>query len=316
MRNRADLIIFLAVAFGGAWLAAIPLWSQGLRSAALPLSLAGLQLSPALGVLAVWLATALRKDPAARRWPRLTGLTLGERPGRTLGYAAATWAGIPALIAAVIAVSALSGVFPTDLPGLSGYRQAFPQGTHATAVAGVLSGIVVSTLFASVTAFGEEWGWRGFLLPRLLPLGYGRAIVASGLVWGLWHAPLTLLGWNYPGLGPWAVLPFTLFCVAAGAVLGWLRLRTGSVWPAVIGHGALNAAVPTLYLVVSEAGRLPDPLLGGVFGAIGLLAFGALGLALPRVRLAATWAATAGGDGPGGTDGRGPFTSGTGGRRT
>jgi CAAX protease family protein len=188
------------------------------------------------------------------------------------------------LITAVIAVSALAGVFPTDLAGLSGYRQAFPQGTHATAVAGVLAAVVVSTLFASVTAFGEEWGWRGFMLPRLLPLGYGRAIVASGLIWGLWHAPLTLLGWNYPSLGPWAALPFTVFCVAAGAGLGWLRLRTGSVWPAVIGHGVLNAAVPTLYLVVSAAGRQPDSLLGGVFGAVGLLVFGALGLALTRVR--------------------------------
>ncbi|MEV4104386.1 CPBP family intramembrane glutamic endopeptidase [Nonomuraea sp. NPDC049649] len=284
MRNRADLIVYLAVAFGGAWLAAIPLWTQGLQTTALPLSLAGLQLSPALGVLVVWLMTALRKDPAAREWARLTGLTFGDRPGRTVGYTAATWAGLPLLIALVIAVSALAGVFPTDLSGLSGYRQAFPQGTHATAVVGVVSGIVVTTVFASVTAFGEEWGWRGFLLPRLLPLGYGRAILLSGLIWGLWHAPLTLLGWNYPGLGPWAVLPFTLFCVAVGAVLGWLRLSTGSVWPAVIGHGVLNAAVPTLYLVVSAAGQFPDPLLGGVFGAIGLIAFGALGLALARIR--------------------------------
>lgn len=287
MRNRVDLIIYLAIAFGGAWPAAIPLWTQGLQSTALPLSLAAMQVSPTLGVLAVWSVTALRKDAAARQWARLTGLTFGGRPGRTIGYLAATWAGIPVLIAGVIAVSALFGVFPTDLAGLSGYRLVFPQGTHATAVVGTLAGIVVTTLFASVTAFGEEWGWRGFMLPRLLPLGYGRAILTSGLIWGLWHAPLTLLGWNYPGLGPWAVLPFTVFCVVIGAVLGWLRLRTGSVWPAVIGHGVLNAAVPTLYLVVSASGRLPDPLLGGVFGAIGLLAFGALGLALARVRPAA-----------------------------
>ncbi|MFC5826237.1 CPBP family intramembrane glutamic endopeptidase [Nonomuraea insulae] len=287
MRNRVDLIVYLVIAFGGAWLAAIPLWTQGLQSTALPLSLAAMQVSPTLGVLAVWSVTALRKDPAARRWARLTGLTFGDRPGRTIGYLAATWAGIPVLIAVVIAVSALFGVFPTDLAGLSGYRLAFPQGTHATAAVGTLTGIVVTTLFTSVTAFGEEWGWRGFLLPRLLPFGYGRAILTSGLIWGLWHAPLTLLGWNYPGLGPWAVLPFTVFCVVIGAVLGWLRLRTGSVWPAVIGHGALNAAVPTLYLVVSASGRLPDSLLGGVFGAIGLLAFGALGLALARVRPAA-----------------------------
>jgi membrane protease YdiL (CAAX protease family) len=284
MRNKADLIIYLAIAFGGAWLAAIPLWNQGLQSAQLPLSLAALQVAPTLGVLAVWLVTALRRAPAARQWARLTGLTFGDSPRRTIRYVAATWAGIPVLIAAVIAVSALLGVFPTDLAGLSGYRQAFPQGTHATAAIGTLTGIVVTTLFSSVTAFGEEWGWRGFLLPRLLPLGYGGAILASGLIWGLWHAPLTLLGWNYPGLGPWAVLPFTAFCTVVGAVLGWLRLRTGSVWPAVIGHGVLNAAVPTMYLVVSAAGRLPDPLLGGVFGAVGLLAFGVLGLALARVR--------------------------------
>ncbi|NJL35021.1 MAG: CPBP family intramembrane metalloprotease [Chloroflexaceae bacterium] len=54
-------------------------------------------------------------------------------------------------------------------------------------------------LFNSIFAMGEELGWRGFLLPRLLPLGQERAILASGVIWGIWHAPAIAQGHNYPG---------------------------------------------------------------------------------------------------------------------
>ena len=55
-------------------------------------------------------------------------------------------------------------------------------------------GPLINTLFA----LGEELGWRGFLLPSLLPLGQWRAILMSGLIWGVWHAPAILQGHNYP----------------------------------------------------------------------------------------------------------------------
>ena len=59
--------------------------------------------------------------------------------------------------------------------------------------------VVVGSLINTVPAFGEEVGWRGFLFPRLQELfGPVVAVVGTGVVWGLWHAPLILLGYNYP----------------------------------------------------------------------------------------------------------------------
>ncbi|MET9340930.1 CPBP family intramembrane glutamic endopeptidase [Nonomuraea sp. NPDC003804] len=276
----ADLLVFLAIAFGGAWLAAIPLWTAPASGAggALQLTLAGMQLSPTLGVLAVWL---LRRD-RARAWARDTGLTLGGRRGRTLGVTALTWIGTPVLVAAVIAASALLGLFPTDLAGLSGYRQVFPGATHSFAIIGALLAVVVYPLLYAIGAFGEEWGWRGWLLPRLMPLGPGRALLVSGVIWGLWHAPLTAAGLHYPGLG-WAGVPlFTVSCVALGSLLGLLRLRTASIWPAVIGHAAFNASAQALPFIVSDARHPADAVLGGVFGVTGWVLTGAVAVLLAR----------------------------------
>src|SRR5690606_38859285 len=94
-------------------------------------------------------------------------------------------------------------------------------------------------------------------------------LLLSGVIWGLWHAPLTLLGYNYPGLGPWAALYFVGFCVLAGVVFGWLRLRCGRVWPAVVAHGALNATAAAVLV------------LGDVAGLVGWALLAAVGAALP-----------------------------------
>ncbi|WP_344944076.1 CPBP family intramembrane glutamic endopeptidase, partial [Sphaerisporangium flaviroseum] len=106
------------------------------------------------------------------------------------------------------------------------------------------------------------------LLPRLMPLGTWRALLVSGVMWGAWHAPLTLRGYNYPELGAWAAPMFVVFCVAYGCLLGWLRLYSGSAWPAVVGHGALNASVG-LVLLVGDAAAPPNLVVAGITGLVG-----------------------------------------------
>jgi membrane protease YdiL (CAAX protease family) len=87
--------------------------------------------------------------------------------------------------------------------------------------------------------FGEEFGWRGYLLPRLMPLGQNWAILLSGVIWACWHLPLNLL---YGVNGGLQGFPFWLvWTVGLGAVLGWLRLRAQSVWPAAIMHAQVDA---------------------------------------------------------------------------
>ncbi len=94
-------------------------------------------------------------------------------------------------------------------------------------------------------AFGEEWGWRGYLMPKLMRLmGKPAAIAVGGVIWGIWHAPLTVSGHNfgvdypfYPWLG---ILLMCLLCIADNAFLTFLTERTGSVYPASFFHMVNN----------------------------------------------------------------------------
>lgn len=106
----------------------------------------------------------------------------------------------------------------------------------------------VMLLFGALQDFkyaaGEEIGWRGYMLTRLVDAKIPAPILISGLVWGLWHAPLILSG-QYAS-GPHPLLSVCLFIVgivAGGYVFAWLRLSSGSIWPCIWGHGAWNAII-------------------------------------------------------------------------
>lgn len=96
---------------------------------------------------------------------------------------------------------------------------------------------------AVLLALSEEIGFRGYLLPKLLELGPKRAAIFSGFLHGTWHLPLIFLTPFYVAEGnPFLTIPvFLLLITAAGAIYGWLRLTTDSLWPPAILHGAFNA---------------------------------------------------------------------------
>ena len=101
---------------------------------------------------------------------------------------------------------------------------------------------------SALTAAGEEIGWRGYILTRLIDAGVPRPILASGLIWALWHVPL-ILGGAYLA-GPPPALSAVLFMVMATAfsfVFARLRLETGSVWPAIALHSAWNAIIQAAF---------------------------------------------------------------------
>jgi membrane protease YdiL (CAAX protease family) len=141
----------------------------------------------------------------------------------------------------------------------------------------VLGQITVALLIApilnSVATFGEEFGWRAYLVPELTKFGRKKALIFSGLIWGIWHWPIIMMGHNY-GLGypgyPWLGLLVTLwFTVSVGILFGWLSLKAESVWPAVIAHGALNgiAAVGLLF-VIKPFSMLLGPSPAGLIGCL------------------------------------------------
>ncbi|GII76026.1 abortive infection protein [Sphaerisporangium rufum] len=281
-RHR-DLTVFLLVAFGLSWLVALPLWLPSRPAPITPVALA-MMFTPAAGVLAVW--RVCHRQVPFRRWARDTGLALGGRRGLRLVVLA--WAGTALLTVLAIAVSAATGLLSLDLANLGLLRRQLAQATGGAPPVepGVILAVqvalgLVAPLVNAIPALGEEYGWRGWLLPRLLPLGPVRAIAVSGLIWGAWHAPLTLRGYNYPELGPWAALMFTGFCVLFGAFLGWTRLASGSVWPAVAGHATLNA-VGGWMLLVGDAAHPPSPVIAGITGLPGWALLAVVALVLAR----------------------------------
>jgi CAAX protease family protein len=247
--DASAICLFYSVAFVLNWLLVLPLWCSG-KGFHTPLALWLLSLTmltPAIGVVAVWVFLPHSVQPIIP----ITGLRMGQWP-KSLPYWLFGWFGITTLVLAAPFVGALLGMYRLDLQNFSGLRQLLQRQPGSEAVLEKVSfptllliqfaQLLIAPGINAVFAFGEEWGWRGFLLSKLLPLGQWRALVFSGGLWGLWHMPVILLGYNYPLHPQLGVLLMIIFCVIMGVLFGWMRLATGSIWPAVIGHGALNAA--------------------------------------------------------------------------
>jgi membrane protease YdiL (CAAX protease family) len=102
---------------------------------------------------------------------------------------------------------------------------------------------VLGVTIVSFLAFFEEVGWRAWLLPRLAERFDARAaVLLTSVIWAIWHVPFQLSGiLHIDGITPTRlIVPATFGTLASGLVLGWLWLRTESIWLVSIGHGALN----------------------------------------------------------------------------
>jgi uncharacterized protein len=137
----------------------------------------------------------------------------------------------------------------------------------------LLLNLILSMLFDVPLAFGEELGWRGYLLPQLSVLGRRRALLLSGLLQGIWHLPILLLTPFYHSAGnPLIVVPLFLATLTlTGVVYGELRLMTGSVWPAALAHGAGNTFWSTLSALTVTTSPLALEYLAGESGILPLL---------------------------------------------
>src|SRR5262245_15352722 len=116
----------------------------------------------------------------------------------------------------------------------------------------------ILTIYSARTAAGEEIGWRGYMLTRLIDAGVPRPILVSGLIWGLWHVPIILGGFYLAGPPPaLAALLFMVTHTAVSFVYARLRLETGSVWPAVALHAAWNAVIQAAFDPASPGEAAP-----------------------------------------------------------
>lgn len=126
-------------------------------------------------------------------------------------------------------------------------------------VAPIIAGFTINGLFA----FGEELGWRGFLWHRLRPYGFGGKILL-GIIWGLWHVPIILLGFNFPGHPYLGIFFMVLLTVSLTFPLTDLADRTRSVYTPSILHGMFNGSTTFSLIVIGSSATV-----GSIVGIIG-----------------------------------------------
>jgi membrane protease YdiL (CAAX protease family) len=128
---------------------------------------------------------------------------------------------------------------------------------------------VIALTFGSVLTFGEEYGWRGYLLPKLLPLGEVKAAVIVGLIWGPWHAPMLAAGLNYSSVNPLAAIGiFVITATALSLLLSRAFLAAGgALLVPVLMHASFNRFGDTLTNTDHLSG---DPLLVTPGGLVGI----------------------------------------------
>lgn len=219
--------------------------------------------TPALAVVVVLLVTGQIRSRAAWR-----GLGLGVAGFRL-------W--IPAVALPVLVLS--TGYLVARGAGLTGLS--LPDDVSPLRF-GITWLILIPA--GTLSALGEELGWRGFLLPRLAHLGRVRAGLAIGSLWAAWHIPAILISGAYHGGAdaPFLVL-FTLTVIAITFVSNELRIASGSTWPPTILHGAHNATWDQLRsTVVRPSGSLD--LVAGEVGAVPLLLYGAVAVWIVATR--------------------------------
>ncbi|MGI6740494.1 MAG: CPBP family intramembrane glutamic endopeptidase [Brevefilum sp.] len=299
MINKTDkkrITLFLAFAFGISWATALVIFITGGLENSPSFDVGGIQISLAY----ILLATVFMFGPAianvlTRVLTREGKSNLLLKPlfdQRRWIYYLSAWVlpGLLIILGMVAFFVLFPGYFDRDLSMLTEQLQAVDSTSNISPwliiIVQTLQAILIAPILNAVSTFGEEFGWRGYLQPKLMPIGGRKAVLLTGVIWGIWHWPVILMGHNYgtdyfgaPFLGPLAMVWFTL---TLSVIMGWLTIKANSVWPAVITHGALNGIAGLGILLVKGS---PSTLLGptpvGVIGGLGLTLAAALILFQP-----------------------------------
>ena len=264
--EKKKILIFLAFCFGISWLAAGIFY------------LCGIDYQSVWGFL---FATVYMFFPLVS--VLLTQLVTGEKPFSDIGISFRLnkwwWLGWLVIIPLPILLSLpVSALFPGVSIGADSdalkqttdalQAQGMPLGPWGVGIITLLSGYVAGLTINAFFAFGEESAWRGFLHRLLKGQGFWKECLIIGVIWGVWHAPLILMGHNYPEHPVPGVFMMIAFCVLVTPLMVFIREKSGSVIMAAIAHGTINAlaGLPILYLIGYKE------LLSGFTGLAGFIA--------------------------------------------
>lgn len=280
--NRA-LLLFICLSLGLAWLVSLPLWVRGIDlTPSLGQGLAGSEsdttatetsavvdsLITQLCALAMMLTPAMSAVVTLKicgvRFSRIFPLLGAGRPVKVPGFrepkrgaGAMLWRLVAALGYTLVLCMAITGIIFLATPAWPGNEHTL--GHQLASTLGIPTGVLIAiqlmqvplgAIFNALPAAGEELGWRAYLYPALTQrFGYVWAVVIGGIIWGVWHAPLIMLGYNFGIFGLPSVGLMVLACIGLGAWLSYLYGRAGSVWVPAVAHGTFNAVagIPLLF---------------------------------------------------------------------
>jgi len=150
---------------------------------------------------------------------------------------------------------------------------AFPSSAFVLPVLFLVT-IVIAPFVNGLLGLGEELGWRGYLLPKLMVLGKLKAYLLLGIVWGLWHLPLILIGFTYPGHPVLGTLAFMALTITFGIYLNELTLKHRSSVLAGWAHGVFNSQKLGVWALLFPS---VNSLIGGFAGVVGIIVWLSLG---------------------------------------
>ncbi|HZW03471.1 MAG TPA: type II CAAX endopeptidase family protein [Anaerolineaceae bacterium] len=147
-------------------------------------------------------------------------------------------------------LTVLNAVFHLGQPadwGLIAFSLGLPISPLAAAALIAFQTILVGPILGLLMGFGEEYGWRSYLQGELFKLGRIRGVLLLGVIWGIWHWPVIWMGHNYPGYPVLGSLLMTLYTIFLAIFLGWVMLKTGSIWLIAFLH-AINNQVAAFFM--------------------------------------------------------------------
>src|SRR5215212_2550339 len=152
------------------------------------------------------------------------------------GVRALPWYALGLGVPLAVGILAYGAAWLTGLVGFEGGAGAF--------LVGLVSAATWITIYGFIFTAGEEIGWRGYMLTRLIDAGVPRPVLVSGLIWAGWHLPLIFAG--IYAAGPYPALSAVLFVVSVTSiafVFARMRLETGRIWPVIFAHSAWNSII-------------------------------------------------------------------------
>lgn len=223
-----QVLIYIRTAYFISWIIWLPLYGNALGWTNLP----GIPFNHALGalgpLLAALLVTALfaGKQGLRNLWPQLF------RTGRIMNLLIALFAPFVLLLLAMLGDHFMNGTSFSLVQIWTSHE--FPHFTF-------LQFFAYNLLFFG---FGEETGWRGFVLPRL-QMRYSALTAALLLtaIWALWHLPLFFYRPGYVGMNAAQIVGWIFSLLTGSVLLTWLyNSSRGSILVCAVFHSAIDVA--------------------------------------------------------------------------